>query len=158
MRYFLLDKITSFEAGKRASGVKCVTLTDDILHDHFPDYPLLPGALLLESMSQLGGFLVELSFHTHGGPVRRAVLAQIKDAKFHHGCKPGDRILLEAAIESQLEGAARVTVLASVEGERVARSDLTFVLREIDSPRVHEQRRQIYRLWTQDLKPPPIIP
>ena len=158
MRYFLLDKVTAFESGKRASGVKCVTLTDDILHDHYPDYPLLPGALLLESMSQLGGFLVELSFHTDGAPVRRAVLAQIKDAKFHHGCKPGDRILLEAVIESRLEGAARVTAEASVDGERVARSDLTFVLREIDSPRVHEQRRQIYRLWTQDLKPPPLIP
>ena len=57
MRYFLLDKITAFEPGKRACGIKCVTLTDDILHDHFPDQPLLPGALLLESMSQLGGFL-----------------------------------------------------------------------------------------------------
>src|SRR6266478_6488900 len=101
MRYFLLDKVTSFEAGKRASGVKCVTLTEDILHDHFPDYPLLPGALLLESMSQLGG-------------------------------KPGDRILLEAVIESRLEGAARVMAEASVDGERVARSELTFVLRTID--------------------------
>src|SRR5438876_6998257 len=107
MRYFLLDKITSFEPGKRASGLKCVTLTDDILHDHFPDHPVLPGALLLESMSQLGGFLVELSFHTGGGPVRRAVLAQIKDAKFHQACKSGDRIELEARLESQLEGASR---------------------------------------------------
>ena len=106
MRYFLLDKITAFEAGKRACGVKCVTLSDEILHDHFPDHPILPGALLIESMSQLGGFLVELSFNTQaGGSVRRAVLAQIKDAKFHHGCKPGDRIELEALLQSQWEGA-----------------------------------------------------
>src|SRR5260221_14130774 len=117
MRYFLLDKVTSFEAGKRASGVKCVTLTEDILHDHFPDHPVLPGALLLESMSQLGGFLVELSFHKGGGPVLRAVLAQIKDAKFHRACAPGDRIELEAVLESQLESAARNTTDASVDGE-----------------------------------------
>jgi len=158
MRYFLLDKITAFEQGKRACGIKCVTLTDEILHDHFPDHPLLPGALLLEAMSQLGGFLVELSFHAGEGPVRRAVLAQIKDAKFHRGCKPGDRIELEALLDSQLDRAARVTAVAAVEGERVARAELTFVLREVDSPRVHEQRRQIYRLWTQDLKSPPLIP
>src|SRR5437588_4657844 len=116
MRYFLLDKITVFEPGKRACGVKCVTLTDDILHDHFPDHPIFPGALLIESMSQLGGFLVELSFHTvGGGAVRRAVLAQIKDAKFHHGCKPGDRVELETVLQSQLEGAARVTAVATVD-------------------------------------------
>ena len=144
MRYFLLDKITAFEPGKRACGIKCVTLTDDILHDHFPDQPLLPGALLLESMSQLGGFLVELSFHSGDGPVRRAVLAQIKDAKFHRACGPGDRIEIEALLTSKLENAARVAAKASVDGERVARAELIFVLREVDSARVHEQRREIY--------------
>jgi 3-hydroxymyristoyl/3-hydroxydecanoyl-(acyl carrier protein) dehydratase len=158
MRYFLLDKITSFEPGKRAGGIKCVTLTDEILHDHFPDHPLLPGALLVESMSQLGGFLVELSFHKGDGAIRRAVLAQIKDAKFHRGCKPGDRIELEATLESQLEDAARVAVVATVDREHVARAELVFVLRVVDSERVHEQRRNIYRVWTQDLNPPPPIP
>jgi 3-hydroxymyristoyl/3-hydroxydecanoyl-(acyl carrier protein) dehydratase len=158
MRYFLLDKITAFESGKRACGIKCVTLTDDILHDHFPDHPVLPGALLLESMSQLGGFLVELSFHTGAGAPRRAVLAQIKEAKFHQACKPGDRIELEALMESQLEGAARVTATASVEGQKVARAELTFVLKAVDSPRVHEQRRQVYQIWTQELNPRPSIP
>src|SRR6516164_4051593 len=109
MRYFLLDKITAFESGTRAAGIKCVTLTDEVLHDHFPDHPLLPGALLIESMSQLGGFLVELSFHAETrATVRRAVLAQIKDAKFHRGCQPGDRIELETVLESQLDDAARV--------------------------------------------------
>jgi 3-hydroxymyristoyl/3-hydroxydecanoyl-(acyl carrier protein) dehydratase len=158
MRYFLLDKVTAFESGKRACGIKCVTLTDDILHDHFPDHPVLPGALLLESMSQLGGFLVELSFHTGAGAPRRAVLAQIKEAKFHQACKPGDRIELETLMESQLEGAARVTATASVEGQKVARAELTFVLKVVDSARVHEQRRQVYQIWTQELNPRPSIP
>jgi 3-hydroxymyristoyl/3-hydroxydecanoyl-(acyl carrier protein) dehydratase len=158
MRYFLLDKITVFESGKRACGIKCVTLTDDIMQDHFPDHPVLPGALLLESMSQLGGFLVELSFHTGPGAPRRAVLAQIKEAKFHQVCKPGDRIELEALMESQLEGAARVTATASVEGQKVARAELTFVLKIVDSLRVHEQRRQVYQIWTQELNPRPSIP
>jgi 3-hydroxymyristoyl/3-hydroxydecanoyl-(acyl carrier protein) dehydratase len=158
MRYFLLDKVTGFESGKRATGIKCVTLTDDTLHDHFPDHPVLPGALVIESMSQLGGFLVELSFHTGSGKARRAVLAQIKDAKFHLACKPGDRIELEAIMESQLPDAARVSVTASVNGQRAARAELTFALREVDSERVHEQRRQIYRIWTQDFNPPLSIP
>lgn len=159
MRYFLLDRITAFEKGKRACAFKCVSLTDEVLHDHFPDHPILPGALLIESMSQLGGFLVELSLHTEArDTVRRAILAQIKDAKFHHGCRPGDRIELEALLESQLEDAARVSATATVDGERVARAELTFILREVDSERVHAQRQDIYRVWTRDLKPPPRIP
>lgn len=159
MRYFLLDRITAFEPGRRACGIKCVTLTDDVLHDHFPDHPMLPGAMLVESMSQLGGFLVELSLHTGGAdPVRRAVLAQIKDAKFYAPCKPGDRIELEAVLESRLDDAARVKAVATVDDARVARADLTFVLRDVASARVHEQRRDIYRLWTRDLKSAPRIP
>ena len=159
MRYFLLDRITAFEPGKRACAIKCVSLTDEVLHDHFPDHPILPGALLIEAMSQLGGFLVELSFHTEArDTVRRAILAQIKDAKFHRGCRPGDRIELETVLESQLEDAARVSATATVDGDRVARAELTFMLREVDSQRVHAQRQEMYRVWTRDLKPPPQIP
>ena len=158
MRYFLIDKITLFEVGTRASGVKCVTLTDDILHDHFPDHPVMPGAMLIESLAQLGGFLVELSMHSGSGPVRRAVLAQIKDAKFYRACGPGDRIELDTILESHLDGAARVVATAVVDGERVARAELVFILREVDSERVHAQRREIYQLWTKQLNPRPIIP
>ena len=44
MRYYLIDKVTALQVGTSATGVKCVTLTDEVLHDHFPDHPMLPGA------------------------------------------------------------------------------------------------------------------
>ena len=69
MRYYLIDKVTDLVSGERAKGLKCVTLTDDILHDHFPDYPMLPGALIVESAAQLAGFLLEMSFNARGRPV-----------------------------------------------------------------------------------------
>jgi 3-hydroxyacyl-[acyl-carrier-protein] dehydratase len=71
---------------------------------------------------------------------------------------PGDRIELETELEARLESAARVVATAGVEGRKVARAELTFVLREVDSTRVHEQRREIYRVWTRDLTPQPVIP
>jgi len=61
-------------------------------------------------------------------------------------------------LESQLDDAARVSATAVVDGERVARAELTFILREVDSERVHAQRQEIYRVWTRELKPPPQIP
>ena len=73
MRYYLIDKVTELELGERARGVKCVTLTDEVLHDHFPDYPMLPGALIVEAAAQLAGFLLEMTFNRRGrAPAARA--------------------------------------------------------------------------------------
>jgi 3-hydroxyacyl-[acyl-carrier-protein] dehydratase len=157
MRWFLIDKVTALVPGERIRGVKCVSLGDEVLHDHFPDHPIFPGALILEAGAQLAGYLVEATFHQGHPQPRRAVLGQIKDARFYEAVGPGDRMELEATLESALETAARARVEVTVEGKRVARAELTFVLKEVASPRVHEQRRWLYALWTKDLASP-VIP
>jgi 3-hydroxyacyl-[acyl-carrier-protein] dehydratase len=148
VRYFLLDKITAFEPEVFAAGVKNVSLTDEVLHDHFPDHPILPGALLLEAMAQLAGFLLE------GGradAAERAILAQIEKAKFHAPAGPGDQITLKVTLAQRLEAAAQVEAEAQV-GERcIGRARLTFVLRRVASARVSEQRAMLYRIWTREL-------
>lgn len=149
MRYFLLDKITAYEAGRSASGIKNVTLTDEVLHDHFPDYPILPGALLIEGMAQLAGFMLEVE---KPAPVLRAVLAQIEKAKFHAPAGPGDQIRLQVSLAQELEAAAQVDAEAHVAERCIARARLTFMLRRIDSERVRAQREQLYALWTRDLR------
>ena len=83
MRYFLIDKVTDLVVGERARGVKNITLSDEILHDHFPDYPIMPGALILEAAAQLAGFLLEMTFNKAGAPLLRALLIQVQQAKFH---------------------------------------------------------------------------
>ena len=151
MRYYFIDKVTEFVPGEMARGVKNVTLTDDVLHDHFPDYPVMPGALIVESMAQLAGFFLEMSLNEPGRPIRRALLAQIYNAKFHEMAGPGDSLQITITPGSSLEGAAQIEAEAAVGGKRVARATLTFVLKEIPSERVNEQRRYIYSLWTRDL-------
>lgn len=154
MRYFLLDQVTAVTPGQSARGIKNVTLTDEVLHDHFPDVPVLPGALVVEAAAQLAGFLLEVTLNTKEAPLRRAVLVQIKDAKFYRPAGPGDQIELVASLESSLETAARVAVSAEVKGERVMRGALTFMMQPIPWERVHEQRRSLYRLWTRTLDLP----
>ena len=151
MRYFLLDRVTDVVPGESARGIKNVTLTDEVVHDHFPDHPILPGALLVEAMAQLGGFLLEVSENADGKPLVRALLGQIKRAKFERPAEPGDRIELAVTLARALDTAAEVHAEAHVDGERIARADLTFILRKVDSERVHEQRRALYRLWTKKL-------
>lgn len=158
MRYYLIDRVTALTPGESARGIKCATLTDEILHDHFPDFPMLPGALIVEAAAQLSGFLLEMTFNAAGSPVVRAVLAQIQRAKFHQPVGPGDRMEIVATITGMRESSAQVDFEAKVDGREAARGTLTFVMRSIDSPRVHEQRRRIYALWTREMSPPLVLP
>jgi len=152
MRYFLVDKVTEWTKGERARGIKCVTLTDQVLHDHFPDHPIFPGSLLIEALAQLAGFLIETS---RPPGLDRAVLAQIDKAKFHKPAWAGDAIELTATLVSELDAAAVTDVSASVNGTEIARAKLTFMMTRVDSAAVHEQRRSLYRVWTRDLSPKP---
>jgi 3-hydroxyacyl-[acyl-carrier-protein] dehydratase len=158
LRYFLLDRVTAVTPGESARGVKNVTLTDEVLHDHFPDHPMLPGALIVEAAAQLSGFLLELSLGDGSPRPRRAVLVQIEKAKFYRPAEPGDQIEIKAELRSTLETAAQVAVEAEVGGERVMRATLTFMMKTVDSERVHDQRRRLYRLWTKSLDPKVPLP
>lgn len=156
MRYFMLDRITGFNMGKDATAIKNITLSEDILHDHFPDYPVFPGALIVEAMAQLGGFLLEMSVNCKGN-IRRALLAQIDQAKFHDTAEPGDQLIINAVISSQMDDAAKINVKVKRGEDKIATATLTFVLKEIDSERIHKQRRYFYRLWTKKLEAVPEI-
>ena len=58
----------------------------------------------------------------------------------------------DATLESALEGAARVKGEAFVQGSRVARAELTYVLMEVDVEKVHQQREELYQIWTERLR------
>jgi 3-hydroxymyristoyl/3-hydroxydecanoyl-(acyl carrier protein) dehydratase len=118
----------------------------------------MPGALILESAAQLGGFLAEISVNKPGAPLLRAILAQVDQARFHEPAGPGDCLEVAVTLDSQLAGAARIAAEVRVGQRRIARATLTFVLRTVDSERVHEQRRALYRLWTRTLDPPITLP
>ena len=157
MRYYLLDRVTEIVPGERAVGVKCVSLSDEVLHDHFPDHPVMPGALIVEAAAQLAGFLIETTVNRPDAELRRALLVQIQNAKFYEPVGPGDRMEITVTLASRLEGAAQVSAEVQVDARRVARAELTFVLKAVASEKVHEQRRSVYRLWTRSLKTPVTI-
>lgn len=162
MRYFLVDRVTELVVGERASGVKNVTLTDEVLHDHFPDHPVMPGALIVEAAAQLAGLLLEATFHARRrepeARPRRALLVGIEKAKFHDTAGPGDQLRIDVRVGSELEGAAQVEAVVATGPRRIATARLTFVMKDIASERVHAQRRYVYELWTRDLDPRPELP
>jgi len=61
MRFWLLDRICSFEPDTELTAVKNVSLAEEYLADHFPEFPVLPGVFMLEAATQAGAWLVRLS-------------------------------------------------------------------------------------------------
>jgi 3-hydroxyacyl-[acyl-carrier-protein] dehydratase len=96
MRFLLIDRILEYQKGKYAIGSKDVTMSEDFLADHFPKFPLMPGALQLESISQLASWLIFVSkdFKVKG------TLSELGNIKFKDLVKPGDQLIIEVTFES----------------------------------------------------------
>lgn len=157
MRYFLFDQITEINLSeKKITAFKCITLTDEILFDHFPENPILPGSLMIEGLAQLSGLIVEMILNSdEEKAVRRALLVQVDKMKFFKLSTPGDRLTYEVVVESVLEDGAKVRVLAHENGDKRASGYLFFALKEIPSEKITQQRRECYQIWTKKLENPP---
>lgn len=147
MRYVLLDRITTLEPPGLATGVKCVSLSDDCFVDHFPGHPVMPGALILEALAQLGGVLVEATMREAGRNDLHALLTMVHRAKFRRLVRPGDRLELEAQGIAASEDGGQVKGLARVEGQLVTEAELTFAFARVEHPKLIARRREVLNIW-----------
>jgi 3-hydroxyacyl-[acyl-carrier-protein] dehydratase len=155
MRYVLLDRITELAPPERAVGIKCVSLSDDVFADHFPGLPVMPGALVLEALAQLGGVLAEATMRMRGHASLYAVLSLVEKARFRHPVRPGDQLDLEVVAVRMHELGAEVHGTARVRGAAAVDADITFGLVEIHDPRVVAHRRELLEVWTARWPEPP---
>ncbi|MFB9242975.1 3-hydroxyacyl-ACP dehydratase FabZ [Massilia antarctica] len=147
MRYILLDRITALQPPQLALGVKCVSLSDDIFADHFPGHPVMPGAMIIESMAQLGGVLVEASMREQGRHDLHALLVTVDRAKFRHQVRAGDKMELECHGIVVHEDGGQVRALARVDGKLVAEAELAFAFARVTNPKLLARRREVLNIW-----------
>jgi 3-hydroxyacyl-[acyl-carrier-protein] dehydratase len=147
VRYVLLDRITRLVPSEVAQGVKCVSLADDIFVDHFPGHPIMPGALITESLAQLGGVLVEAALRERGRDDLHALLTMVDRARFRRVVRPGDKMELEARLITAREEGGQVRATASVDGQLVAEAELTFAFAEVKSEKLRARRREVLNVW-----------
>src|SRR6266849_4316503 len=121
MRFLLVDRITEIESGKRAVGVKNVTLSEDFFTHHFPNHPIMPGALITECLVQLADWLLREStgFESIGTP------ASFDSLKFYKMVRPGDQLKLEVELTSRENGTCAMSGKARCEDETVAAGRFT---------------------------------
>ncbi len=142
----MLDRVLSMEKKKSIHAVKCWTQTEDIFADHFPTVPIVPGVLILESMSQALGVLMELSYQD-AFPEKTdgvwSILTMIHKAKFKKFMLPGDRMELKGNLISLDEKFGTGKVLAYVDNELKAQAEISLAFisqKQMKNPALLEQR------------------
>ena len=111
-----VDRTLSIVRGDRVVAVSNVTADGPYLQGLFPETPLVPGVLLVETMAQAAGMLLP-----EGSTAR---LAQVREARFRRPVVPGDRVRIEAARLPGLGTLHRFHVTAAVDGQTVAESEI----------------------------------
>ncbi len=121
--FLLVDRIEEIEPGVRAVGLKNVTQNEPFFQGHFPDYPVMPGVLIIEAMAQVGAVGV-MAGREHRDKL--ALFAGIDGVRFRRQVLPGDVLKMEVEI-TRLKGmVGRGKGRATVDGERVCEAELMF--------------------------------
>ncbi len=146
MRFLLVDSIVELETGGRATGIKNVTLSEDFLADHFPDRPIMPGMMIVESLVQLADWMVR-----QASDFQRLGLARSFDRiKFRRVVRPGDQLRLEVQIVDQGEEEAQVHGRAYCLDKLVATATFTLSLQPIQPYLDPDEARRVFRLLHHD--------
>jgi 3-hydroxyacyl-[acyl-carrier-protein] dehydratase len=146
MRFLLVDRIRELESGKRAVGVKNVTLSEDFFTHHFPFHPIMPGALIMECLVQLADWLLRESTAFESV----AVPASFDSLKFYKLVRPGDQLKLEVELVSRENGRCVIRGQARCESEIVAVGRFTMTLRPAREFGCIDELRKLYDM----IRPP----
>lgn len=132
----LVDAVTHHEPGHRIRAVKNVTVNEEFFQGHFPGTPLMPGVLMIESLTQVASLLL---FADEAAVDRCAWLRGVDHAKFRRQVVPGDRLELSVTMGRRRGGVARLAAVASVGGQVVAEADLIVAIEAVgvSAPVIH---------------------
>lgn len=121
----LVDRILEIEPGKRAVGIKNVTINEDFFNGHFPSQAIMPGVLIIEAMAQVGGVLM---LSAPGLRDTIPVIARIDNVRFRRPVVPGDTLKTEVNVVYFRNRVGKVTMVGQVDGEIVAEAEMHFKL------------------------------
>src|SRR5271163_5268315 len=119
--FLLVDRILELEP-ERIVGIKNVTINEPFFLGHFPDFPVMPGVLILEAMAQVAGVLVLKSI-----PDRKSklvLLASVEQAKFRRPVLPGHQLRIEMKLTRRKASVAKMYGQATVDGVVMAEAEL----------------------------------
>jgi 3-hydroxyacyl-[acyl-carrier-protein] dehydratase len=149
MRFVLIDRIVELEPNAKITAVKTLTLAEEYLADHFPNFPVMPGVLMIEAMTQAGAWLVRASDDFRHSIV---ILKEASNVKYGQFFEPGQTMTIHAEILKRDENETKIKASGSVHGRMTVGARLTLkhynlgdadpLHRETDEQIVRELRSQ----------------
>src|SRR5208283_3679314 len=129
--FLLVDRILELEP-ERIVGVKNVTVNEPFFVGHFPDYPVMPGVLIVEAMAQVACVLVLSQIPDRKNKL--VLLASVEEAKFRRPVRPGDQLRIEMKLTRRKASIAKMYGQATVDGLLVAEAELMCKLVDRETP------------------------
>lgn len=123
----LVDKIIELDPLKYAIGIKCVTINEPFFQGHFPDKPIMPGALICEAMAQVGGIALQYPEENRG---LIPYFTGMDKVRFRSPVLPGDVLVTRADIKKIIGRMGKVHCEAKTNGVLRAEADFFFYLAE----------------------------
>jgi 3-hydroxyacyl-[acyl-carrier-protein] dehydratase len=129
MRLQMIDRIVDLQAGREITAIKCLSLTEEYLQDHFPRFPIMPGVLMLEAMYQASAWLVRA---TDGFRNSLVTLAEANNVKYSDFVEPGETLLVTAELTKHEGSVYRLQCQGEVGDKVAARGRLVLQTARLD--------------------------
>jgi 3-hydroxyacyl-[acyl-carrier-protein] dehydratase len=131
--FLLVDRIVEMEP-ERIVGIKQVTANEPFFQGHFPDFPVMPGVLIVEAMAQTAGILVLKNMPDRQNKL--VLLVAVENARFRRPVVPGDTLRMEMKVLKKKASVAKMAGVATVDGLVVAEAEMMCKLadKEVQQP------------------------
>ncbi|HZY61394.1 MAG TPA: 3-hydroxyacyl-ACP dehydratase FabZ [Edaphobacter sp.] len=113
--FLLIDRVVEVERKQRIVAIKNVTMNEPHFQGHFPDYPIMPGVLVVEAIAQAGGALLLTEIPDREDKLM--VFTGIDSAKFRRPVVPGDQLRIEVTVLNWRSRAVRMLGIVTVDGK-----------------------------------------
>ena len=136
MRFTLVDRILEITPGEKIVAIKNLSMAEEYLGDHFPGFPVMPGVMMVEALTQASAWLIRASEDFANSIV---TLKEAKNVKFANFLQPGQTLTITAEIIDQDERHTRIKASGTADGAATLAARLTMERYNLASERPDRQ-------------------
>lgn len=127
--FLLVDRCEEYKPSESIVGIKCVTVNEPFFQGHFPDYPVMPGVLLIEAMAQTGAVLMSKSLEVD--TTGKAIFFMSADnCRFRQPVRPGDVVRMPVRVVKHRGDVFKFAGQALVDGKVAAEAEFAAMVVE----------------------------